>query len=68
MQHAGLARGYSLVELMVAMTLSGLLIGGAMQVYSDSSKSYGIHETASRLEESARYAFSVLEPDVRMAN
>ncbi len=67
-QHAGRERGFSLVELMVAMTLAGFLIVGAVQVYSDSSKSYGIHETASRLEESARYAFSVLEPDVRMAS
>lgn len=65
---AGRARGVTLVEIMVSMTLAGLLIAGAVQVYSDSSKTYAIHETASRLEENARYVFSVLEPDVRMAS
>jgi type IV pilus assembly protein PilW len=65
---ATLARGIGLVEVLVSLTLAGLLIAGAVQVLSDSSKSYTIHETASRLEESARYVFSVLEPDVRMAS
>jgi len=65
---AARARGVTLVEIMVSLTLAALLIAGAVQVYSDSSKTYAIHETASRLEENARYVFSVLEPDVRMAS
>ncbi len=62
------ALGFSLVEVMVSVTLSGLLIAGAVEVFSQSSKTYNVHETASRLEENARYVFSVLEPDVRMAS
>jgi type IV pilus assembly protein PilW len=65
---AGRALGFSLVEVMVSVALSGLLIAGAVEVFSQSSKTYGVHETASRLEENARYVFSVLEPDIRMAS
>ena len=61
----GRLRGIGLVEIMVSLTLAGFLIAGAVQVYSDSSKTYAIHETASRLEENARFVFSILEPDVR---
>jgi type IV pilus assembly protein PilW len=62
------ALGFSLIEIMVSLTLAGLLIGGAVEVYSQSSKTYAVHETAARLEENARYVFSVLEPDIRMAS
>lgn len=61
------ARGLTLIELMIAMTIGLVLVGGAFKVYMDSSKTYGIHETEARLEENARYAYSVLEPDLRMA-
>jgi type IV pilus assembly protein PilW len=62
------ARGLSLIELLVAVTIGGLLIFGATQVYVDSRATYEVNETAARLQETARYAFSVLEPDVRMSN
>jgi type IV pilus assembly protein PilW len=60
--------GMTLIEVMIALTLAGLMIAGAVQVYANSSKSYAVHETAARLEENARYVFSVLEPDIRMAS
>jgi type IV pilus assembly protein PilW len=61
-------RGVSLIELMVAMTISLVLIGGAIQVYSFSRQNYEVNESVVRLQETARYALSVLEPDIRMAN
>jgi type IV pilus assembly protein PilW len=61
-------RGVSLIELMVAMVISLVLIGGAIQVYSFSRQNYEINESVVRLQETARYALSVLEPDIRMAN
>lgn len=61
-------RGVSLVELMVAMVISLVLIGGAIQVYSFSRQNYEVNESVVRLQETARYALSVLEPDIRMAN
>ena len=63
----GRAAGLTLVELLVAMTIGLVLIIGATQVYVDSSKAYGINETTARLQENARYALSVLEPDIRMS-
>jgi len=64
---AGRAAGLTLVELLVAMTIGLVLIIGATQVYVDSSKAYGINEATARLQENARYALSVLEPDIRMS-
>ena len=61
------AAGLTLVELLVAMTIGLVLIAGATQVYVDSSKSYAVNETTARLQENARYAMSVLEPDLRMS-
>lgn len=60
--------GVSLIELLVAVTIGGLLIFGATQVYVDSRKTYEINETAARLQETARFAMSVIEPDLRMSN
>jgi type IV pilus assembly protein PilW len=61
-------RGLSLIELLVAMTIGAVLIFGATQVYVNSRKAYGINEGVARLQETARYAMSVIEPDVRMSN
>jgi type IV pilus assembly protein PilW len=61
------ASGFSLIELMVALVIGVVLIAGAVQVYVDSHAAYEVNETTARLQENARYAMSVLEPDVRMA-
>jgi type IV pilus assembly protein PilW len=61
-------RGLSMVELMVAMTIGAVLLFGATQVFVNSQKSYGVNETVARLQENARYAMSLIEPDVRMSN
>jgi type IV pilus assembly protein PilW len=61
-------RGVSLIELMVAMVISFVLIGGAIQVYLFSRQNYDVNESVSRLQETARYALSIIEPDIRMAN
>ncbi|GFE80838.1 type IV minor pilin protein PilW [Steroidobacter agaridevorans] len=61
-------RGLSLIELMVALVISLVLIGGAIQVYVFSRQNYEVNESVVRLQETARYALSILEPDIRMAN
>lgn len=62
------ARGVSLIELMVAMVISLVLIGGAIQVYLFSRQNYDVNESVSRLQETGRYALSIIEPDIRMSN
>src|SRR6266404_954982 len=63
----GRAAGVTLVELLVAMTIGLVLILGATQVYVDSHTAYAVNDTTARLQENARYALSVLEPDIRMS-
>lgn len=65
---AARSRGVSLIELLVAITIGAILIFGATQVYVDSRNTYEVNERTARLQETARYALSVIEPDIRMAN
>ena len=59
--------GVSLIELMVSLVIGSLLIIGAVTVYMQSRNTYRTNEAAARLQETARYALDVIEPDVRMA-
>ena len=61
------ARGLSLIELMVALTIGALLLAGAVSVYMQSRNTYRTNDTASRMQEIGRYAFDVISPDVRLA-
>lgn len=60
--------GVSLIELMVALVLGLFLIFGAVTIYSKSRSTYRTTESVARLQETARYAMDVIEPDVRMAS
>ena len=60
-------QGLSLVELMVALTISVVLIFGATQVYVDSRNAYNVNESIARLQENARYAMSVIDPTQHQA-
>ena len=62
-----LQAGVSLVELMVSLVLGLFLIFGAVTIYSKSRATYRTTEAVARLQETARYAFDAIEPDVRMA-
>jgi type IV pilus assembly protein PilW len=60
-------RGFSLVELMVALAIGIFLLAGALTVFQQTRTQYRAIEAVSRLQESARYAMSVLENDLRLA-
>jgi len=45
-----------------------VLVAGATNVYVKSHATYETNESVARLQETARYAISVIEPDVRQAN
>jgi type IV pilus assembly protein PilW len=62
------AAGLSLIELLVAVSIGVILIFGATQMYADSRNAYSTNETTAKMQETARYALNVIEPDVRMAN
>src|SRR4051812_10269966 len=60
--------GFSLIELLVSLAIGAILVFGATQAYVDSRNAYAVNETVARMQENARYAMSVLESDIRMAN
>ncbi|HJR58118.1 MAG TPA: PilW family protein [Vicinamibacterales bacterium] len=68
LQLRGSQRGLSLVELMVALTIGTFLLAGAISVFGKTRDLYRTNEAAARLQETARYAMSTIEADLRMAN
>ena len=59
--------GFSMVELMVAMTISLLLMAGVVQIFSGSKASYVMQEGTSRLQENVRFALGRLSHDIGAA-
>ena len=59
--------GMSLVELMVAITLSLILTLGIIQIFSSSKQTGRVQEALARLQENARFTLDILSRDLRMA-
>ena len=59
--------GITLVELMIAMTISSVLMLGVSSIYSGSKEAYKLNDEYSILQENARLAFRFLTQDIRMA-
>jgi type IV pilus assembly protein PilW len=60
-------RGFSLVELMVALVLGLLVIGGVGGVFLSQRELYRQNENLARMQENARYAFEVMARSLREA-
>ncbi len=67
-RHREPQRGMSLVELMVALGIGLFLLAGAVSVFGKTRDLYRTNDAAARLQETARYAMSTIEADLRMAN
>lgn len=67
MARSGKAAGFSLVELMIAMTLGLLLSAVVLQVALAGKNSYRLLDASARLQEGGRLAFSFLARDLRSA-
>ncbi len=59
--------GLSLVELMIAVTLSLVLTLGVIQIFSSSKQTSRVQNELARLQENARFALDILSHDIRMA-
>lgn len=59
--------GLSLVELMIAMLLGLLLIGGVLQVFLSSKQTFSSNTALSRVQENGRFAVTLLTYDLRNA-
>ncbi|MDT8403752.1 PilW family protein [Sulfuriflexus sp.] len=60
-------QGFTLIELMIAVTLSLLLLTGVIQIFLSSKQSYRTAESLSRTQENSRYAIDALSRDLRSA-
>jgi type IV pilus assembly protein PilW len=61
------AAGFSLIELMVAITLSLLLLTGVVAIFSSSRANYETTNQLSRVQETGRFALEQLSRQVRSA-
>ena len=59
--------GLSLIELMIAMLVGLILIGGVLSVFMSSRKSYGVNGAMGQIQENGRFAMNFIDRDTRMA-
>ncbi|MFC1778545.1 PilW family protein, partial [Pseudomonadota bacterium] len=61
-------KGLSLIELMIAITLSIFITAAMISLFVNSKQNYRLNENMSRLQENARFAMAFLARDIRMAD
>ncbi|MDE2088439.1 MAG: PilW family protein [Gammaproteobacteria bacterium] len=59
--------GLTVVEIMVAVTISLILLAGVLQIFISSRGAYRLQQGLSRLQENGRFAMNFLVKDIRMA-
>lgn len=59
--------GLTLVELMIAVTISAILMLGITEIFRSNSRSFNVQDENARMQESGRYAFNMLMQDIRRA-
>ena len=60
-------KGFSVLELMVALGLGLLVVAGIVQLFVGNSRTYEIVNAQARLQENARFAFEFISRPARMA-
>lgn len=65
--HCRRPRGFSLIELMVAMVLGLFLMSGMIAVFAGNKRSSELNAAMSNLQESARFALDRMASDIRLA-
>lgn len=64
---SSLARGFSLIELMIAMALSLVILGGAIAIFLSSRATYETTDRLSRIQDNGRFALDSIVRDLRSA-
>lgn len=60
-------RGLTLVEMMVAITVGLLLLGGVVQIFFSNSQAYRVQDDMARVQENGRFALDMLAQNIRKA-
>jgi type IV pilus assembly protein PilW len=58
-------KGFTAVEILVAMAVSSVLLAGVLQIYNTSRQTYRVTDALSRMQENARYAMDIMARDIR---
>lgn len=61
------ARGFSLVELMIALVLGLIVTGAVLATFAANSRTYAASESLGRVQENARATFELMSRDIREA-
>jgi type IV pilus assembly protein PilW len=61
------ARGLTLVELMVALTIALVILAAMAQLFASSRGTYSLEEGLARVQEGGRFTFDILANDIRQA-
>ena len=59
--------GMTLIEIMIALLIGVFLIGGVIQIFLSTKKSYRTQESLSRIQENGRFALELMDHDIRLA-
>ncbi len=59
--------GFTLVEVMVAVTIGLIILAAVSQIFATSRLSYKLEENLARVQENGRFAMEFLSRDLRMA-
>ncbi|MDR3419102.1 MAG: PilW family protein [Nevskia sp.] len=62
------ARGYTIVELLVAVTLGLLILAGVLQVFINSKQGYQVQQSVGRAQENTRFAVEYLSRYILVAD
>ena len=67
--HRGQARhrGFNLIELMIAIVLGLLVVGGAVSIFVANQQTYATTESLGRIQENTRTAFELMARELREA-
>lgn len=66
-RHKKRSAGFSLVELMVALLIGLILMGGMVQIFSATRAGYQLDEGLARIQENGRFAMDFLMRELRQA-
>ena len=61
-------QGLTLVEIMIAITISAILMSGVLQIFVSNNQHYRTQEALSRLQENGRSAAHLITQEIRMAD
>ena len=59
--------GFTLIEIMVSLAISGIILTGIFYVFDTSNKSHIVQEGVARMQQNVRIAKYYIEQDLRMA-